>query len=421
MNYVKPTIRFYDRFDDLDSEQKTYAYLLHKTDWDDIFSKKRIVLLAEPGYGKTRMLKEIVLESSQHHKEAMFVDLKMVFGIVEDYIKKYADSCKSVELLHSEEEIIKCQPIKSNNFTLTNSENIILCFDALDEVQIGEKFAKLINDLKDFTKKYDQCVIIISCRTHHYKRYKSILAGTAFNFCKIFDFQNEQIESFLGQQQPPIKQSDIEKVMENVSLANYRNILGTPRYLFMFAQLLKETGIEEISRLNRTDLFESFIYGKLKEETEGLGIDKAIVKRVLEKLALIMEIYQSNTLTKEELLTFFDKIESNLSRAFLEVSNWQALSNRSLIKDNIDNIQFENREFQEYLAAKELIRIAKNEQALYDLVIDAELKEVIPSWFNTLGFFIELDISKLKQFLELGKHKSDSVQDKEYHKLLTFV
>jgi len=421
MSYVKPTIRFYDRFNDIESEGETYAYLLHKTNWDDIFLKNRVVLLAEPGYGKTRMLKEIVLESSQHHKEAIFVDLKMVSGIVEDYIKEYSDSCKSVELLNSEEEIIKCQTIKSNHFTLTNSENIIICFDALDEVQIGEKFAKLINDLKDFTKKYDQCAIIISCRTHHYRRYKSILAGTAYIFCKIFDFQFEQIESFLKKQQPPISSPDIEKVMENISLANCQNILGTPRYLFMFANLLKEKGVDEVLRLNRTDLFDSFIYEKLEREAGETKIDNAIVKRVLEKLALIMEIYQSNTLSKEELLTYFDKIESNLSRAFLEVSNWQALSDKSLIKDNIDNIQFENREFQEYLAAKELTRIAKNEQALYDLVIDAGLKEVIPSWFNTLGFFIELDISKLKQFLELGKHKSDSVQDKEYHKLLTFV
>jgi len=55
------------------------------------------------------------------------------------------------------------------------------------------------------------------------------------------------------------------------------------------------------------------------------------------------------------------------------------------------------------------------------LVVDAELKEVIPSWFNSLGFFIELDILKLKQFLELGRHKFDSVQDTEYHKLLTSV
>ena len=421
MSYVKPTIRFYDRFNDIESEGETYAYLLHKTDWDDIFLKNRIILLAEPGYGKTRMLKEIVLESSKHHKEAMYVDLKMVSCIVEDYIRESIDKYTIAESLDTEEKVNECQAIKSNNFSLANSQNTIICFDALDEVQIGETFAKLINDLKDFTNKYDQCVIIISCRTHHYKRYKSILSGTVFNFCKIFDFQFEQIESFLKKQQPPISSSDIEKVMENISLANCRNILGTPRYLFMFAKLLKEKGVDEVLRLNRTDLFDSFIYGKLEGEAGELKIDIFIIKRVLEKLALIMVIYQSNTLTKDDLLTYFDNIESNLSRAFLEVSNWQVLRDKSLIRDNIDDVQFENREFQEYLAAKELTRIAKNEQALYDLVIDAELKELIPSWFNTLSFFIELDISKLKQFLELGKHKYDSVQDKEYHKLLTFV
>ena len=43
------------------------------------------------------------------------------------------------------------------------------------------------------------------------------------------------------------------------------------------------------------------------------------------------------TLTKDELLTYFDNIESNLSRVFLEVSNWQALSDKSLIKE-IDDV-----------------------------------------------------------------------------------
>jgi hypothetical protein len=421
MNYVKPTIRFYDKFDDLDNEQESYAYIWHKTNWDDIFLKNRIILLAEPGYGKTRMLKEVVLESTAQKKEAIFIDLKKISGHIEDFINEYHEKYEFPETLDTEEKINECNQFKSKNFKLDNSENTIICFDALDEVQIGEKFAKLSNDLNDFSKKYDKCKIIISCRTHHYKRYKSILAGTNFNFCKIFDFQQEQIENFLKKQQPPISLANIEKIMENIALANCRNILGTPRYLFMFVKMIEEKGVDKVLQLNKTDLFESFIYGKLEREIGEHKIDVFIFKRVLEKLALIMEIYQSYILTKDELLTFFDNIESNLSRAFLEVYKWQALTDKSLIKDNIDVLQFENREFQEYLAAKELTRIAKNEQALYDLVIDGELKEVIPSWFNTLGFFIELDITKLKQFLELGKQKSDSVQDKEYHKLITFV
>jgi hypothetical protein len=65
---------------------------------------------------------------------------------------------------------------------------------------------------------------------------------------------------------------------------------------------LKERGIEAAAAVSRNDLFEYFIYKKLELEDRKLNADKrAITKRVLEKLALTMELYQTNFITKDDL------------------------------------------------------------------------------------------------------------------------
>lgn len=420
-NYIKPKLDFYDTFSDFDKEKEPsyFSYYGSKHSFDDIFLKNRVFVLAEPGYGKTRMLKEIVMGASAHQKEAIYIDLKKmnnpvrsVKSFVQDAFEKYDNTNK----LESEDKVVNSQYIKTEKFELIDSDDIIVCFDALDEIQLGEIFSDLIYELQVFIKEYKKCNIIISCRTHHFRKYNNILNDFNFIFSRLFKFEFDQIQSFL--ENDISDKAKLEQVVENLSVSNRGTILAIPRYLYIFAKLIKERGVDEILKLNRTDLFDLFIYGKLeKEQTQN----KDIVKRVLEKLALIMEVYQTNTLTKDELLTFFDNIRSNISNALLHITGLKVLFDNSLIKDNVSHIQFENTEFQEYLAAKELSRIAKNEQALYDLVVEPDLNELIPSWFNTLSFFIELDIHKLEQFLELGKHKADSVQDVEYHNLLTQV
>ena len=147
-----------------------------------------------------------------------------------------------------------------------------------------------------------------------------------------------------------------------------------------------------------------------------------IIKRVLEKLALVMEIYQTNILKKDELMTFFDDLRSDLKASLLQQIPLEVFYDETVLKDNIDTIEFDNTEFQEYLAAKEIIRLGHPQQVIFDLSVDPELREIYPSWFNTLTFVIELDISLLKPILDFGSHKRRGwIQDEEYHRFLTRV
>ena len=89
-------------------------------------------------------------------------------------------------------------------------------------------------------------------------------------------------------------------------------------------------------------------------EDKNLNTQKRdLIKRVLEKLALIMEIYQTNLLKKDELMSFFDDLQSDLKSSLLQQVPFEVFYDKTVLKDNIDTIEFDNTEFQEYLAAKE--------------------------------------------------------------------
>ena len=134
-----------------------------------------------------------------------------------------------------------------------------------------------------------------------------------------------------------------------------------------------------------------------------------------------MEIYQVNKISKNELMTFFDDIVSNISISFLNQVQIEDLFERSLIKEDKNSIEFENTEFQEYLAAKEIVRLGRSDQILFDLAIDVNLREIYPSWFNTLNFLVDLEPSLLKIILDFVKSQKNNIQLEELHRLLSKI
>lgn len=65
--------------------------------------------------------------------------------------------------------------------------------------------------------------------------------------------------------------------------------------------------------------------------------------------------------------------------------------NDALLKANDQTIEFDNTEFQEYLAALEVSKLTDASRSLFKLAIDPVLKEIYPSWFNALTFFVDLN------------------------------
>lgn len=212
-------------------------------------------------------------------------------------------------------------------------------------------------------------------------------------------------------------------LLDSVSaFSNPTNILRVPRYLsFLNSFLKKNNDVSAASRISRNELFEYFIYSSLDEEGQKSGEDKgAITKRLLEKLALTMEIYQTNVITKDDLMTFLDEIASDLKVVALAQFNLQTLFDRSLLKTSQDSIEFDNTEFQEYLAAKEISRLSDPNRAAFSFAVDLNIQEIYPTWFNALSFLVDMQSGLLEQLVEFSGLRSSGFKVVD-DGLLTFI
>lgn len=408
--YIPPGIKFYSSFDEaLAADPKLDLYLsLKEGKWEFInfFDFQKTFIVAEPGYGKTRLLQEIVSKASDQKIKAIYVESKKIADLtIEEFI---LDQSK------------KSSVIKSDTFKLENKKEIVICLDALDEVKLDD-FSSTGEKIKTFLAQYSKITAIISCRWHFFRKFKELFNDLGFRYARIFPFSKEQVESYLKNN--AISQENIEKIFSALSFQGRDLVIQTPRYLELLVSYIRTIGTENISALTKAILFEFFIYKKLEIEDKKLNTQKRdLIKRVLEKLALIMEIYQANLIKKDELMSFFDDLQSDLKISFLQQVPIEVFFDKTILKDNIDTIEFENTEFQEYLSAKEITRLGKNIRTIFELSVDPEQREIYPSWFNTLGFVVDLDISVLKPLLDFGRmSKEGFVKDEEYHHFLTQV
>jgi len=407
-DYIVPRVKVFESFEKANKESAKYGDFMPREDTEtaleQYFLFPRTFVVAEPGYGKTRLLEELVTRAKLANKKAVKVDLK-----------KLPIGIKIEEWLTS-----KDRPFNSDFPKLRNSKNFLVCLDALDEVT-QDNFATVVEEIKSFISKYDRVLVVVACRWHFFEKYKELFINSDFRYAHIFSFSKNEVRLYLKQKS--ISEENITKLFNSLYSKNRNLIIQIPRYLELLVVYIKEKGIENVDALTRTDLFEYFIYKKLGIEDKNLNTQKRdLIKRVLEKLALLMEIYQTNLLTKDELMTFFDDVKSDLKTSLLQQVKLEVFYDKSLLKDNTDSIEFDNTEFQEYLAAKEIVRLGNLSQIVFDLSVDPELREIYPSWFSTLGYLVDLDITLLKPLLDFGSHgKEVRIQDEEYHRFLTRV
>jgi hypothetical protein len=409
--YIEPNIKLYDTFSDLikykSSEYFDSIFKEEKLTIKKLYINKNLFVLAEPGFGKTVLLENLVKNAEANGIEAIFVDLKKLDN--------------SINLYDNINKITKRpDTIKTGTFNISKKHNLLLCLDALDEVS-QKDFSNVIDKITDFIIDYPDVRIFISCRILHFEKYENILNFRNFSFLRINHFSYDNVIEYLNKNDIDTQRQDFIKkeFFNNDSI--YKSIIYTPRYLNLFVDYLKEKNIEDFKQITRCELFDYFIYKKIeKDKIIQKEVDINILKRVIETLALIMEIYQVNSLSKDELMSFFADIQNDLKVNILSHITIDDFINRSALKDNIDFVEFENTEFQEYLAAKEISRFKDMKQSVFDLAVDKDLKEIYPSWFNVLSFLIELKIDLLKNILDYGMSNQKTVTE-GYFDLITKV
>lgn len=406
--FITPNIEIFDGLEDFQKRKDEYRSSLLLGEFQKINLKSLLdhhlsLVVGEPGSGKTYLLEEIVkLITPQVSKKAIFIELKSFTK--GDTIPKIISR-----------QLALSDTVRSENFKLKNSNNIIICLDGLDEIR-QSLFSEAVERIKDFLGKYKNISLLLSCRLNYYQKFP-VFEGKKFKIIALYPFFLKDTREYLEKSKIP--EEKIELIFKKLRFQNRQLIIQVPRYLSLLVEYIHSNPTTDISQINRGRLFEYFIYKRLEKEDKVLDRQKIdLIKRVLEKLALIMEIYQANEISKDELMSFFDDTKSTLTLSLLAQITIETFYDKSLIKDNIQTISFENPEFQEYLASKELMRLGRLEKTLYDIVVDKELQEIHPSWFNTLGFLLEQRQDLLDKILNFGFKETKLVIDDEYSKLL---
>ncbi len=369
-----------------------------------LHAHQKLLILADPGYGKSRLLREY----AQHLLQTtgtlgVVVDLKRYpRGKLQDLVTESAGGDLSFK------ELVAQSPV--------------LCFDAIDELK-RDHLQQFLDEFRALIVKYSSLRLVVTCRLLSYQRER-VLEACGFRYLLISEFDFDDVRAYLAgvlseEGRRLFSDQEIDDILHAFSEPNWESIILIPRYLEKFIEYRKR---HPHWRPTRSTLYDFFVNERLQIEDHKRGAqDQLLIRRLLEKIALLMEIRQVNELSKDDLLTIMEDVDSNLAGHFLDLGKLGILFDHSLWKDYGDSIAFEDHTLQEYLASREFLHLG-GQRRLYELAVNQEIDEVHPSWFNTLGFCVDQDVSLLEPLALFGEQKKQRiVESEEYHRFLTKI
>ena len=343
MNYIVPQITKYSNIDELlKNESKTPSLfdIENFLSIDDLLSENFVCIVGEPGVGKSRLISEVKTKLTE----------------------KSFSFCNASEF--------KTQVIPSD---------VEYCIvDALDEVD-GNDFNYTLQLIKQYKEEHQDVKVMFSCRKHYVVSYASIFSScTKLVFVEVNRLEDREVIKIID------TCSDVTK--ENITKSpKLRKLLSIPRYLMYLLENEEQRG----SISNVGELFEFMVDSSIDETLKKYDKPirkenfKALIKRVIEKIAFIMEISRKDKISKDDLYTIIDELKGNM--AHMLVANFDLLFFESrILKETNGILQFGNSEIQEYLAAKELGRQDNIESVLYDVAVQKELKHIYPNWYDVI-------------------------------------
>lgn len=359
--YIKPIIRKYKKLNELLENNNRNNYLFdHKENLsiENLLQENFACIVGEPGIGKSRLLNEV----------------------------------KNL-ILHDPHLFCTASEFKLESVT----GNIKYCIiDALDEVD-GNIFYRTLQLIKQYHDNNSEVKVLFTCRKHYVASYaKHFVSCKDLAFLELCRLSKDDMMN-------AIEHCDTTTIDNINKSSKLQELLTIPRYLTFLLEYEKGKG----GILNIGELFEFIVdssietaiknYQKIKYN-ESIRI---LVKRVLEKVAFIMEISRKDQISKDELYTILDEVKGNMTQMLLANFDLLFFENR-ILKETNGMLQFENTEIQEYLAAKELCRQDNIESVLYDIAVHKELKHIHPNWYNVIPH-ISYNEDKIQTFINVIK------------------
>ncbi|MBI5788889.1 MAG: NACHT domain-containing protein [Candidatus Schekmanbacteria bacterium] len=354
---------------------------------------QHLVLLGQPGAGKTTFLKNLCLQAVQDRLETkrlpVFIDLK---GFYEAGPKTMLDFiCRELQVCSFPDP----QPFIIH---LLKKGRFLLLLDGLNEVEPKHQ-AQIQKQILDFAAEYEQTQIIVTCATADYNS-----ALPRFSLAEILDFEDQQIESFVQkwfEENTIAAQSCLEKLFRPQNKA-IKELAGNPLSLSLLCLAFDETADFPG---NRAELFKHAIEALLRkwDGTQAEARDEVYrqlsVKRKQDLFCQIaVQTFPRNKyyFKQKELIEYIARFLQNLPNTALDDSEavLKAIETQHsvFIKQPNDVYSFAHLTLQEFFTAQYIVdnaHVAALRSQKLGLVAQNDGEEVVENTLDILASFLE--------------------------------
>ncbi|MEJ5144846.1 NACHT domain-containing protein [Sphingobacterium sp. MYb388] len=360
-HHIDRTFRKAQHFEEFYWNKEIYTF-----NEDSLLSESEygIMVLGNPGSGKTTELKRIALDGWENRNERNKVPFYT-----------------SLKNFNSSSTIINLLPIEYKRIPY-----LIIVLDGLDEVydivDFSNKLRSFIDELSTNNTNNNTIKFVISCRTSIYNKIVKDLTG--FNTVYLNPVIDGQAISFLANKY----NIDFVKRHRDFNFLKYHDLLESPFYLELIGNnYLKHEKLE----ISRSKLIAQYIENRLIEDESDkfrnhiYSSGEYLISA--KTLAFAMEIMQMSA------------FEDSKARAFIKDTN--ILTKNPFIEQSIDKKwSFELKNIQEYFVADILSKMEFGE-LLTLIKIDGHLNKIHPSWHNVVTLLLNIEFENQSTYDEL--------------------
>lgn len=310
-----------------------------------------LVLLGNPGMGKSIELRELALDFWERREESRWVPFY-----------------RSINSFSKQDTLEDHLPPDWKEIP-----QLLIILDGLDEISYGPDFRSMV---ENFIQNHDGDTVVkfvISCRTNMYE--STIRDITNFRCCTLNSLHFKHALDYLAikYQMPPDSHFYQEIARDQ------KEFFENPFYLNLLGDYYQE-GQKLPS--NKSELMERYVEKRLRDDEKAKGkrqdFDSGLLMQACKKVAITLEAMQTRRLSGEHLTLLLRENKT----IFINSGFVQRVVNK-------DQWEFEHRNLQEFFVAKALCNFS-TENIIEFISLDDAIPKTHPSWLNSISYLINL-------------------------------